>query len=259
MYIQWGFLPDSKSLLISHTEPTPPDKSQRQGLTSSREFLKVAVSTATAVYLVSSEGLSHRTCRGRCRHNTSPGALWRPRSCSACCLISTVQLLSYWPFYSKFLLWFLLCSWKEMAEKSEGCGFHQIGSEGFSNGVCKRHIYYMLSETIYDHWELWSTRKVSIWNALAFLLKLNSRESVSMSERVSCSSNTREAKVRITWGTCLSTSSRSKMVSGTHQRSKKPGLQMPQPALEVSLYKTRGQTSSWSNALFRKGFKVTFI
>ena len=191
MYIQWGFLPDSKSLLISHTEPTPPDKSQRQGLTSSGEFLKVAVSTATAVYLVSSEGLSHRTCRGRYRHNTSPGALWRPRSCSACCLISTVQILSYWPFYSKFLLWFLLCSWKEMAEKSEGCGFHQIGSEGFSHGVCKRHIYYMLSETIYDHWELWSTRKVSIWNALAFLLKLNPRESVSMSERVSCSSNTR--------------------------------------------------------------------
>ena len=47
MYIQWGFLPDSKSLLISNTESahsckTPPNKSQRQGLTSSGEFLKVA-------------------------------------------------------------------------------------------------------------------------------------------------------------------------------------------------------------------------
>lgn len=64
------------------------------------------------------------------------------------------------------------------------------------------------------------------------------------SERFSYS-NTREAKVLITWGTCLSTLPGPGWYRVPTGRSKKPDLQMPQPALEASVENKR-KTSSWA-------------
>lgn len=158
------------------------------------------ITIAAAVYLVSLNGLFHKLCPGNCMHSTSRETLWWLHSCSEYCSRATVQTLFRQPFYSKFLLWVLLCSWKEMTDrevKLDKWGCHQTGSWGFSKWARKDiHLPWVIRNNLWPR-RVMVDSDVCILNTSSFLLKLFLWERANMSGTVwiSCSSNIRDVSV----------------------------------------------------------------